>query len=205
MTRFSRKGQLVIIILAAAIFFCGGYQYSQARHSQDNREVIISGGSHLDTADSGEAGESELVIHVAGEVTKPGIYQLSEGTRVIDAINKAVPTEDADLDQLNLAAHLMDEQKIYVPPKRIDVDPSNQAAGYAQLSEGKSAITGLININTASASEFEFLPGIGPVLAERIVQYRENNGSFASPEDILNVSGIGNTRFNEIKELISIY
>ncbi len=194
MAQLSRKGQAVILLIAAAIFFCGGYQYSQVRHSQNNQEVIISGNEDSESTAGSKAGE--LVVHVAGEVINPGIYQLAEGARVIDAVNKAVATEDADLDQLNLAAHLADEQKVYVPPKGVVGDTPNP---------GKSAIAGLVNINTASPSQFESLPGIGPVLAERIVQYREKNGPFSSPEDLLNVSGIGNTRFNEIKELISLY
>ncbi|MSV63138.1 MAG: hypothetical protein F2846_03690 [Actinobacteria bacterium] len=131
-----------------------------------------------------------IYIDVAGKVKKPGVYQIPQGSRAIDAINAAGGAKTGvDLSDINLAHVLVDGEQIYV--------------GYQV---GRSAIgaTGKININRATQSEFDTLPGIGPVLAARIITYRNKNGLFTTVEDLQKVSGIGGAKFNDIKDRLRI-
>ena len=139
-----------------------------------------------------------LIVDVAGAVRRPGVYEFAEGDRVIDAIERAggaVPK--ADLSLLNLAAPLTDGTQILVP-KAGPALPSGAAAV-----PGGSAGGGL-NINSASATELEGLSGIGEVLAATIVEYRTQNGPFASVDDLLDVSGIGPATLDEIRDQITV-
>ncbi len=142
-----------------------------------------------------------VVVHVGGAVKSPGVYHLREGQRVHEAISLAGPEEDADLDRLNLAALLKDSQRIIVPRKGESLSsgdrPPGPGGGYDPGSwpgdpgSGSGSPAYPLNVNTASARELETLPGIGPVLAGAIVDYREKCGPFERLEDLLNVSGIG--------------
>jgi competence protein ComEA len=138
----------------------------------------------------------KLIVHVSGAVKNPGVYELFEGDRVKDAIDAAGGQADgADLNALNLALKLDDEDKIYVP-----------ISGEELVSNGRSLQPddGKININTADKRQLEGLPGIGEVIAGRIVEYREKNGAFKSPKDIVKVSGIGDVTYDSIKDLIKV-
>ncbi len=140
-----------------------------------------------------------LRVYVSGAVTHPDVYNVAPGGIVRDAINAAGgATADADLNRVNLAQPLSDGQQVYVP--RVGEAP---VSGPAQ---GNSAAvpTGPININTATQAELESLPHIGPALAARIIQYRQEHGPFARIEDIQNVPGIGPAIFAEIKDLITV-
>jgi competence protein ComEA len=139
----------------------------------------------------------EIGVYVVGAVMNPGVYFLLQGSRVADALEAAGgPTEEADLVRVNLAKRVYDEEHIYVPRLGEENPP-------LPLSTGGEA-GGKININTATAAELETLPSIGPVLAQRIIDYRKANGPFAVIEDIKNVQGIGEGIFEEIKELIFV-
>jgi competence protein ComEA len=134
------------------------------------------------TVGSGASGlEAAIVsVHVAGAVTRPGVYELSVGSRVTDAIEAAGGSvEGARLDSINLARQIADGEQVHVP-----------SAEDEGASAGRSA-DGLININTADAALLEDLPGVGPVLAQRIVAYREQHGPFASVEALDSVTGVG--------------
>jgi competence protein ComEA len=138
-----------------------------------------------------------LIVDVAGEVRKPGVYEFAEGQRVIDAVNQAGgPTAKADLSSLNLAAPLTDGTQVLVPS-------SAGAAGVPGV-PGAATGTGLININTASASELETLSGIGEVLAAEIVSYRTENGPFASVDELDEVSGIGPATLEDIRDQVTV-
>ncbi|MGH2680288.1 MAG: helix-hairpin-helix domain-containing protein [Actinomycetota bacterium] len=139
-----------------------------------------------------------LIVDVAGEVQDPGVYEFIEGDRVIDAIEHAGgPKPTADLSLLNLAAPLTDGTQILVPKAG---PPGAVVPGSAP--PGSS--TGLININSASAIELEALSGIGEVLGATIVEYRTQNGPFASVEDLMDVSGIGPATLDEIRDQVTI-
>jgi competence protein ComEA len=139
-----------------------------------------------------------LIVDVAGAVRRPGVYEFAEGERVIDAIERAGgPRPKADLGLLNLAAPLTDGAQILVP---VAGPPGAPTTGGAP---GSSA-GGLININSASETDLETLSGIGEVLAATIVEYREQNGPFASVDDLLDVSGIGPSTLEEIRDQVTV-
>jgi competence protein ComEA len=143
-----------------------------------------------------------VVVHVSGAVQHPGVYELREGMRVIDAIEMAGGgTEKSDIHQLNLAETLYDGQKIYVPVKGEEI--GYVGGGSGEKSSSGSA-TRKINLNTASIEELEELPGIGPTLATRIVEYREKHGPFRKIEQLMNVSGIGIKKFESLKDKVRI-
>ena len=136
-------------------------------------------------------------VYVSGAVRQPDVYELAAGSIVKDAVQAAGgATHEADLDRINLAAAVADGQHVYVPQqgeRDLPVEPpANQAAGEAR-----------VNINTADTATLETLPGIGPSLAQRIVEYRQANGPFATAQDIMAVSGIGSGVFAKIEELIT--
>lgn len=135
-----------------------------------------------------------LVIHVSGAVLNPGVYQLPPGSRVQDAIHAAgglLP--EADESALNLAALLKDGQRVQA------VTPAQAQATTA--SEPASGIP--VDINSASQEALESLPGIGPVLAQRIIAYRESNGPFAAVEDLQQVEGVGADTFEKLRDLVT--
>jgi competence protein ComEA len=138
-----------------------------------------------------------LIVDVAGAVHQPGVYEFAEGDRVIDAIERAGgPMPKADLSLLNLAAPLTDGTQILVPK----AGPPGAVPG--GTASGSS--TGLININTASATELEGLSGIGEVLAATIIEYRDQNGPFATIDDLMDVSGIGPATLEEIRDQVTV-
>jgi competence protein ComEA len=140
-----------------------------------------------------------LTVHVAGAVVNPGLYRLDEGSRVADALEKAGgPTPDAAIDNINLAARLKDGEKIMVGSK----SQTQATAGPFQPAGTSPQV--LVNINTAGSIELESLPGVGPSLAARIIRYREENGQFASPDELDNVEGIGSRRLESLKGLVTI-
>ena len=157
----------------------------------------------------------EVVVHVTGEVNNPDVYKLEKGMRVDDAIQLAGgATEQADLQQLNLAARVMDGQKIYVPAK-LSTSQSPQVMTesqqpYVPKNPPQTQVVhsnppGKINLNTATAEELESLPNIGPVMAKRIIEYRNIHGSFYNIEEIKEVRGIGEKTYEKIKALIAVY
>src|SRR5574341_689072 len=138
-------------------------------------------------------------VYISGAVVRADVYSLPPNAIVRDALDAAGgPALDADLDRVNLAAPLADGDHVYVP--RVGETPSIAVPD----SGGASASGGPVNINTATQEELEQLPGIGPSLAAAIIQYREEHGPFASIEDIQNVPGIGPTKFEAIKDLITV-
>jgi competence protein ComEA len=143
---------------------------------------------------------SSIRVHVAGEVTQPGVYDLHRNSIVQDAIEAAGgELPDANLDRVNLAAEIEDGMYLFIPPQTVEETPSDPPP------PGQAAVEGLVNINTAPASELERLPGIGPALALKIIEFREANGLFQIPEDLLNVSGIGPSKMEEISPWITCY
>ena len=192
---FGKKEWIIAIIVSFAIGFTLGYHSRYRGINTENKEEIT-----IET-------ENKIYVHVVGEVKNPGVYEMSLGDRVFHAIEKAGgATEDADLDSINLAEKLKDGEKIIVYSKEMlnsNVDVSEKTASENQKMYFKSQ-SNLININTASREELETLPGIGEVLAQRIIDYRRTNGYFKSIEEIKEVSGIGEKKFEAIKDLITV-
>jgi len=137
-----------------------------------------------------------VAVYVTGAVQEPGVYYLPEESRVQDALEAAGGAMgEADLDRVNLAKRVHDEDKVYFPKVGEEHLPVT--------STGDSG-SGLININSASAGALEDLPGIGPTLAQCIIDYREAHGPFATIEEIMDVRGIGQGVFADIEELITV-
>ncbi|MCX7845154.1 MAG: helix-hairpin-helix domain-containing protein [Dictyoglomaceae bacterium] len=144
--------------------------------------------------------ENFIIVHIAGAVKSPGVYKLLEGSRVIDGIQAAggaLPS--ADLDKLNLAEYLEDGCKILVPEKSF---PSHSLLSSTDRIKGNNSSNNKININFATEKELESLPGIGPSLAKRIIEYREQKGPFKDLKDLEKVKGIGEKKIEQIKDLI---
>jgi competence protein ComEA len=164
-------------------------------------------------ADAGNPGENEpemLYVHVCGAVCNPGVYLLPAGSRCFEAIEQAGGLrEDAESSFLNLAAPLSDGMQLRVPTVEEVLEGTAGEAGAGAVSSGpgSSADTGnagRININTADAATLCTLPGIGETRAKQIVAYREANGAFRAPEDIMNVTGIKAGLYEQIKDLICV-
>ncbi|WP_203233828.1 MULTISPECIES: ComEA family DNA-binding protein [unclassified Actinomyces] len=162
---------------------------------------------------TGMAGE--LVVHVAGAVSSPGVVVLPAGARVVDAIDAAGGAlPDADTDQLNLARTLSDGEQVRVPHVGEDASAWNTGGGIGEQAGSDSGATGSegsgttvggrVNINTADAAELEALPGIGPALAQRIVDYRNEHGPFASVDELTSVSGIGAAKLEALRDRAAV-
>lgn len=147
-----------------------------------------------------------VLVYVSGAVVRPGVYALPWDSRLQDAISAAGgPSANADLLRVNLAERVRDEQQVYVPRQGEVVLPALPTPGPNVATLGQLTTAGRrININTATASELESLPGIGPTLAQRIVEYRQANGLFGRREDIKKVRGIGEGIFSQIKDYIVV-
>lgn len=157
--------------------------------------------------------EERIVVHIMGEVKKTGIIYLRKGARIADAIKAAGGvTKEADIDAVNLAYVLQDGQKINIPNKKDKEKNGNNVyitseSGNNVIIEDNNQSKGVnkkVNINEASQSDLETLPGIGPSIASRIIEYREQNGKFSKIEDLQNVKGIGDAKYNRIKDSITV-
>lgn len=195
MIHLERRYQILLAGILGIVLFAGGIFY--ARHYLSPPPPLAVNSS---------AGSGGVIkVHVAGAVERPGLYELPTGTRVMDAIEMASPVPEADINLLNLAAVLIDGQKVQVPRKGEAPTPavgtnSGQGAG----GPGTGLVLGKVNLNTASLAELDTLPGIGPALAQRIIDYRQQKGGFRRIEDVKNVSGIGDKVFVQIKDLIAV-
>jgi competence protein ComEA len=138
-------------------------------------------------------------VYVSGAVQRPAVCELPAGSIVQDAIDAVGgPAAEADLSCLNLALELQDQQHVHVPQKG-EANPPPAISGGAPRSQGT-----LVDINTATAGELETLPGVGEVMAQRIIAYRKVNGLFKTIEEIQNVSGIGPKTFEGMRDLITV-
>ena len=145
----------------------------------------------VDGSDSSDA--SVITVHVSGEVADPGLVVIASGARVAEAVAAAGgTTRDADLERVNLAASLRDGQQVVIP------------SVLADALSGEIADDGRVRINTATATQLEELPGVGPVLAGRIAAYREEHGPFVTVEDLLDVPGIGEGKLETLRDSVAL-
>ena len=196
------------------------------------KENLIENITDINTIEISEENETKeqekvditkkIMVYITGEVKNPGIYELEENSRIKDVIEKAGGLkETADITDINLATILQDEDKITIPSKEENKQEkqnteniqSNKQSKTTEKSQNTTSIstntTGKnqntkVNINTATQTELETLPGIGPSIASKIVSYRKENGKFKSIEEIKKVNGIGESKYANIKELIKV-
>lgn len=183
-------------------------------------EVAFDEGAHAATADADEASAEETgaadvsaVVHVAGAVLRPGVYSLPAGARVSDAVAAAGGAlGTAACDAVNLARIVTDGERIYIPTAEEVAGSGVGTAGEPAWSGEPASATGgsgggtpgIVDINRATAAELETLPGVGPATAQKIVDDREANGPFATPEDLMRVPGIGPKKFEAMAEQVSV-
>lgn len=188
--------------------------------------TTVENNENIKNKETNKTDKNKIVIYIIGEVKQEGVYELDENSRISDAIEKAGGTkENADLSQINLAYKIEDGMRIYIPKKgelvqdkeKIEdktqeivtgksTDITNTTSVNTNLSTNKKSKTDIekINLNKATQTELETLPGIGPSTAEKIIAYRKENGNFKNIEDIMNVNGIGESKYNKIKDLVSV-
>lgn len=203
------RKQKIIIGIAALVVIAGIGIYLFVKNSQyeefDMNEVLVN-------AEEKEYKGDTIIVHITGEVKEPGIIELPSEARIADAIEAVGGvTEGADLDEVNLAFVLSDGQKVYIPNKNekevsgekvyITAGSGNNIIVQDKVEEGKKQ---KVNINEAKQEDFEQLPGIGPSIAQRIVEYRDQNGKFTSIDELQEVKGIGEAKFENIKEYVTI-
>ena len=138
---------------------------------------------------------NRLFVDVVGAVRRPGLYRLQDGSRVADAVSRAGgATRRADLSLVNLAAPLADGLQVVVPRRQ---------SGSAGAAGGTTATAGPVHLNTATLDQLDALPGVGPVTAQKILDYRQKNGAFTSVDDLDAVSGIGPARLDTLRDLVA--
>ena len=191
----------MLVLLAVVALAAGGAFYAGI-HGQEEAVTLDAG-----TTPQGEAlvKESEIVVYVAGAVNRPGVVQLAEGARAKDAVDACggfLPT--ADTNGVNLAQKLKDGMQVTVPEKSPQGTAVQGAAAGAQAGTAKPLPEGMVNINTADEKELDKLPGVGPAMAKRIVEYRTENGAFQAPEEIKRVKGIGDAKYAKMKDKIAL-
>lgn len=171
----------------------------------DNSEIIQN--SIITENNTTKEEIMKIKIHIAGEVKNSGIYELEKECRISDAIEKAGGiTPDADLTNVNLAYKLSDGQKIIIP----SIEQENngnyiiEESGENIIENEKNTKNSKININTAGITELITLPGIGESTAQKIIDYRDENGKFENIEDIKKISGIGESKYNLLKDYIKV-
>ncbi|MFO7540319.1 MAG: helix-hairpin-helix domain-containing protein [Chloroflexota bacterium] len=150
-----------------------------------------------------------IMVYINGEVVQPNLYELSAAARVVDLIEIAGGfTAQAQQDVVNLALPLSDGMQIYVPALNEPGVAQPPVVSGPNLAEGTGggmvAAAERVNINQADEQELQLLPGVGPAMAQRIIEYRESSGPFTSIEEITNVSGIGPTRLEQLRDLITV-
>ena len=206
----NKKQKIIIMIIAIfMVLFIGFYIVRKTNSSQyveletEENEIIEN---IIKKEEILEDEKQNVIIHVVGEVKKQGIVQVKENSRISDVIEAAGgATSEADLSKINLAYAVKDGQKIYVPNinDETDIEIVIENAGENVL-EDNNEKSSKVNINTATQTELETLNGVGPSTALKIINYRKENGKFNSIEEIKNVSGIGNSTFEKIKEYIEL-
>ena len=212
-----KRAAIILVIIVALLV----YLFSAA----DKNEIVVEGdgitagqgvadgsGDLTGAGSTGENTTGNIYVDISGEVAKPGVYQVKNGARLFEVIELAGGlTKNADLNSINQAEAVMDGQKI-----TIYTDYANQGASGANTNGqgntsagnpgGSAAISsdGRININLADSLTLQEITGVGPVTAEKIIDYRKSNGRFRSIEDLKNVSGIGDRTFEKIKGEITV-
>lgn len=170
----------------------------------DNMSLILETSTNEVIANSNNEEKATIKVHIDGQIKNRGVVELEEGSRLVDAVEKSGGlTEEADTSNINLAYVLQDGEKVYIYSKQEIEELKINGNLNEEISSMNKKDT-KININTATQTELEEITGIGPSLAQRIIEYRESNGKFKNIEELKNVSGIGDKKFESMKSEITI-
>lgn len=213
--KYINKKQKILLIIIISIITLGIIYYSQIVKTTEEFDIdeqnleIVENKTEEKTEDIDQV--AKIIVHVSGAVKQEGIVELEENSRVADAIELAGGVrEDAYMKDVNLAELLEDGMKIYIPSKE-EVENQKESGNYVgntntsnKNTTDKNDLNSKVNINTATKEELDTLPGIGESTANKIINYREENGKFKSIEEIKEVSGMGDSKFEQIKDLIEI-
>lgn len=194
-----------IFLGAIMLIIIGGIVYYNYYKENDNAEILEE--VYVENTEKIEDTEEKIIIHITGEVKNQGIIKINSNSRLIDAIEAAGGlTENADISKINLAYVVSDGQKIYIPNVNdlIEEYIDSEAGEGVIVEDINSSKKTLININTATQTELETLTGIGASTALKIINYRNENGKFKNIEEIKNVSGIGDAKYEAIKDNICV-
>jgi len=205
----NKKQKIIVVVLIIIMCIVIGYYIISKTEKYDYSDIEkISNIIEEDQEVDDNIIENKIVIHITGEVEEEGVIELEKGARISDAIEEAGgTTEEADLSNVNLAYSLSDGQKVKIPninEKDEEIIVVEEKAGDNIIIEGNKSKEEKININKAAQTEIETLPGIGPSTALKIITYRNEHGKFKNIENIKNVSGIGDSKFENIKEYICV-
>ena len=194
-----------ITILIIAFFYSYSSKYESITENEDFFINSEKENNEIEEIKEEVTNEKNMVIiHIAGAVKKEGVIEIEENSRIADAIEKAGGlTKEADLTDVNLAYSVKDGQKIYIPSVKDKEKATIVSSGMGE-DEEISSEEKMININTATQTQLEELSGIGPSTASSIISYRQEKGKFKSIDEIKNVSGIGEAKYNKIKENICV-
>lgn len=203
----NKKQKTIMVIIIAIMLAVIGYYIINKTEKYDYSELEKTSNAEEQEDEEKDKEEEKIIIHITGEVEEGGVIELEKGARISDAIEEAGgTTEEADLSNVNLAYSLSDGQKIKIP----NINEENketiveEKAGEDIIIEGNKSEEEKININKATQTEIETLPGIGPSTALKIINYRNEHGKFEKIEDVKNVSGIGDSKYENIKEYICV-
>lgn len=220
----------VVVVVAVVVVLVGALVSGGGEGTGGTGGVVVRGAQTADAGGESGApspsagaapsapGAGHVVVHVLGAVRRSGVVELPAASRVGDAVRRAGgATDDADLDRLNLARVLTDGERLYVPrvgqqevPEALGPVTGGGTAGSAGDTDaatgaGETGAEGsVVDLNTADQAALETLPGIGPGLARRIIAWRDEHGRFGSVEDLLDVSGIGDVRFAELRDRVRV-
>ena len=197
-----KKIKLAITIAIGIIVIIGIIKIVDIYYEKNNTEKI-SMSNFIENETEDEKGNTKIKVYITGEVKNQGVIELEEGDRIADAIEKAGgQTEQASLKNVNLAYQLEDGQKIYIPNVNDNETEIIDDGASGEVDDTTNQT--VVNINKADETELQSLNGIGESLATSIVQYRKENGKFETIEDLKNVPGIGDSKFENIKEYIKV-
>lgn len=187
------RGRAIVgaLLLIGALFIAGRYLAGSGAAEETTPAELASGELRAEPA-------PRLIVHVVGAVRRPGLYRLANGARIADALRRAGgATRRADLTLVNLAAPVSDGTQVVVPRRVSAAEAGGGEAGDAAASAGP------VHLNTATVDQLDELPGVGPVTAQKIVDWREQHGAFSSVDDLDAIPGIGPARLEQLRELVA--
>ena len=204
MIELNNNQKIIVAVILTIIILVIGYYILDITQNNDI-EIIENTEQANEKTENIVENISEIIVHIAGAVENEGIRKLPENSRIADAIEGAGGlTSDANINKINLAQKIYDGQKIYIPYNSEDENILEQQVIIEQNEVNIQTTDNLVNLNTATQTELEMLPGIGTSTASKILEYRKENGYFTKKEDIQNVSGIGESKYQTIKDKITI-